>query len=882
MAKEIIEQEYRLIDKVTAGFKNIASSLGGLKGNFTELNQAAELAAKGINLVSEAAAKIGDAVSGVADYEEAMRRVSIRTKATAEEQVELQQAVRDAATAVGATSEQAARALLGVAEDGYSARAAIDSLGEVLAFAKAQALGTAEAAAGLGGILDSFGERATGSVGAVADALTATAAAAGTTVGTLTKGLATLGTAAQENNLNFAQTVALMGQLATRNFEATDAAKRLATILDEFRDPATQAGEALANLGLSGAEFSTVLQRLSTDSTAATAVLETLGRKPREALLALLADGGGALQEFNVIVAQSAGATQVAADALNGTFNESLKSVIAQLDAAKVAFLTPVLKPFADALNQLAKDIAEFADSPLLANVAADIGESVAAASRRLIEFAKSFDFEEAAGNLEAFYTSSKSVLSELGAAASATANAIAGIRSAFAALQDFDVNPVQDFVDKQKLLQEQSEAVSAALESASAFAKKFADSIIGTGKAAEFSAPVLDAFGLDLQRIRISGKQAAEGIKEAGEAAMLSAGDYRALQSELARTVGELETARAAYKKAFESGADNVDEAWEAVKRVGSAVADLRKQLDNAKLATADVTAAFKELGFESQKALQESAKKGADAFQLIVEAAREGQATQADVARAFEEYAKRLADTAVLADASTKRQIAQQIELAGNVAGVRTELIRAATAGLEAGDAIENSGARAADSWTRVKAEVRDTRDSLEEAASVAEDSADRIATAAEKAAQAQRNATGAARDAVEGLVASAQQVQAYSDAMEVLIRRNEEYVSRTLEVTATLRDANKERERGIEIVREEIAVAKEQAAVAGGLGNQPRAGAQDAPAATASRGTVAESQPVTVNITGLDPTDSASWRRIVADQIVPELDRLRRLGR
>ena len=36
MAKTIHEEEYRLIDKVTAGFQNIAVGLKGLSRSFTE------------------------------------------------------------------------------------------------------------------------------------------------------------------------------------------------------------------------------------------------------------------------------------------------------------------------------------------------------------------------------------------------------------------------------------------------------------------------------------------------------------------------------------------------------------------------------------------------------------------------------------------------------------------------------------------------------------------------------------------------------------------------------------------------------------------------------------------------------------------------------
>lgn len=888
MAKTVHEEEYRLIDRVSAGFANIADGLKGLKTRFTELNQGAELASKGIALVRDGAESIGDTVSGAANLEEALRRVSIRTRATADEQVELQAAVRAAADTVGATADEAAAALLNMANDGYSARDAIDNLGTVLAYAKGQAKGTAEAAAGLGGILDSFGERAINSVGQVADALTATAQAAGTTTDTLEKGLSSLGVTAQENNLVFTETVGLLGLLAKRNIEGSDAAKRLATILDQFRDPASQARQALADLGLSGADFSTVLQTLSTDSAAATTVLESLGRKPREALLALLADGGAALTEMNRIIGESEGASQRAADALRGTFNDSLQRVVAQIDVLKNAAAGEVLAPLSEGLTVLADRLSDLANSPEFAGAAAQFGKLAGEGIKEIAKFIETFDFESAKQNIEQFYADSKIIFDGLATAAGLAADAIRLIGEAYKTLSE-QSDALAEFLGvnekfsegiskNNKVLSELRERVNAAKSAARLYTDE-TDRATGS----------TDAFGFSLDQIGTAATELEANFRRVPPAIKLIEVNSQSLEKTLAKTNAELEKARKAYQAAFDNGS-GVDEAWADVQRLGTSVANLRKLLDEVEGKTYDAVEAFKELGFQSEKLLKESAEKGAAAFNAIVEAARKGEAAQSDVARAFEEYARRLVATAEYADESTKRQIAQQIELAGRIAGVSYELINVATSSLKAADAAEQSGERIAKSFDGARGSAAAVSESIDDASGSATQFGN-IGVRAATAVATANEQTAASYDAIGGRIdavtqATSQQARAALESALELNRGNAAVVESLNAQLDAINGLTEARKRALEIARQEQAAVEETlrlqaAAVSGGLGyNNPQAGAAAAPA-TGSTSRAATTVAPVINVYGL-PTDREGQRRFVADVIVPELARLARLSR
>jgi len=550
MAREINEQEFRLIDGVSRGLVGIASGLKGLKTTMTELNQAAELASKGIGLVVGAAQKIGDSVQGVADYQTAMTRVNTATKATAEEQRALSESVKSAAIDIGVTAETSSNILLKMARDGFSAQEAIDQLGVVLNYAKANAQDAAGATAQLGGVLDSFNEKPQ-IVGALADSLTAVGVAAGTEASNLAAGLQGVGVAANEAGLSLNETIVLLGLLAKRNIEGGAATKQLVTLFGEFRDPASKAGQALDGLGLSGKSFSEVISVLSKNSSAATEVLNQLGNKPRAALNALLADGGGALKEFNGIIATSGGASKKAADALADTFNEAKNKLVATFGLLEIAFGAPLLKPLSDGLDALTTKLIEFSQSPEFANLTTQFTTFATNATTEIIGFLKEFDFTDATNKAAEFVRVTAENLNTLATAAGKTASAIntaaKGFEVAWYAAQTAVAGAAASTVGAFAGVSENADNLSRSLADVADTAKRQTGEAMGalvgrfdeTGKAATRAAGGVGSFGkaskqaaLDLQALAIAAlpeplrivAQAAidaqAGLIKAGEAA--------------------------------------------------------------------------------------------------------------------------------------------------------------------------------------------------------------------------------------------------------------------------------------------------------------------------------------------------------------------------
>jgi len=402
-----------LIDGVTKNLKEIQKGVGGVGAELAKLNQVAELAGKAFSGLSSVGNFFGDLVTDAGAYEQKLKEVEVRTQATAAESVLLRDAVQQAMqnTAVGATA--AADALRLMAEDGASATESAQNLGEVVAYAQANTRGLAETVGGLGAVLDAFGE-APAKIGALADSLTATAIAAGTSTKAIEEGVARAGIAAEQANLSLDETVALIGALAERGLEGGRGGAALVKVLQELNDPASKAGEALKQAGINGGDLSGVMQKLATDAALSEKVLSSLGDKPRATLKLLLAEGGKSLAGITKAIEESAGASQRASDQLGDGFALAQKRLAESLANMKIALATPLLEPLALAFDGFATKINQFAQSEQFKLIAQDIAKFVADGLVEVQKFVEGFDFEQAAAATAQFVADAKVELAGL------------------------------------------------------------------------------------------------------------------------------------------------------------------------------------------------------------------------------------------------------------------------------------------------------------------------------------------------------------------------------------------------------------------------------------------------------------------------------------
>lgn len=637
-----------LIDGVTRTLGQIREGVAGVGASLTKLNQGAELAAKGFAALGSVASGIGDSVSAVADLELALARVSDITQATTAEQAALQQAVSDAATQVGVTADQAANALLLMAEDGFSASEAVGSLNAVLSFAKANAQDAATATQALGGVLDTFGEKPQ-IIAQLADQLTAASRAAGVGTTTLQQGLAAIGVQAEQAGLGVSDAIAALAALASRGIEGTQAAKQLGTVLTQLNDPASKAGKALDDAGLAGKSFGEIVAVLSKDSTKAAAVLESLGDRPRAALKVLLAEGGGALRDFGLIVDEAAGASERAAAAIDETFKGAVSRLQASIANLRNEFLSPILQPLADEAVALAEKLNALGDSPQFARIRDQFQELATSAIRSVGDLIEQADLEAWAGNVAEFGTEAKLVFDDVAYVAGKTADAIRGVSFAIKFLRgdkDLFSDSVDSLADGTERLgragadagdtiadlggnlasgERQTRSLVSEVLAAVGRLKEFASSMIEAGRAsARASDDIATIFSPSEQAreqlLRLSGgaEQAAIGLERLRLATLTSAiaalarenlqgtDTFRALVAEVAKTeasIAKMQEAIDKAKGAQKDLSDQTDSAANSLRNFASAAGDAGDAADDLKSSNSQVADSFGNIGNKSSE---------------------------------------------------------------------------------------------------------------------------------------------------------------------------------------------------------------------------------------------------------------------------------------
>jgi TP901 family phage tail tape measure protein len=836
MAKDAVIK-LSLIDGVSKNLEQIRTGVTGVGASLVKLNSAAELAGKGFALIGSAVGSIGDAVTEAANLEAAMSRVADITQATAQEQVALQAAVQSAVSTVGVSADQAAAALLLMAEDGFSASEAIGSLNTVLSFAKANAQDAATATQALGGVLDTFGEKPA-IIAQLADQLTAASRAAGVGTTTLQNGLAAIGVQAEQAGLGVSEATAALAALASRGIEGTQAAKQLGTVLTELNNPASKAGEALKQAGLSGKSFGEVVDVLSKDSAKAAPILEALGNRPRAALKVLLADGGGALREFTGIVNEAGNASAEAAAKVDETFLGALARFQASIGNLRNEFLEPILQPLADEFTALSVRLNELAGSPEFARIRTQFQEFATAAIQSIGDLVANVDLEQLAGKISDFGESAKRTFDALVVVVEFTAKSIKSIGESLDSfadatkyLREFNdavngaINPLSNLANLQGLLIEKTEQTPKALGKSSAALKTFGEFIgeatrgvgAAAGKLNEFgkaatgaaddvaviSSPSKDAKDA-LLRLSGGAEQAALGLERLrlatlGSAIAKLANDGQAATAEYAKLTAQFSETERKIIALTSSSAENkdaTDQQTESVNNLRVALQNLGQQQDNVD---------------QGNRKVSRSGSQVSEEFGNIGKAAK---AAKADMGN----MSKELLDLAISLQSQAR------------------------------------SGREIIEIWKGITDQYNQSNERIE------------------YAIELRRRQLGVMDE--EEQVRKRLQQQYGTDSTLL-----EELVQLELKRLAARRES-------LGLAERELEVEKERLGLAGGFGATPAA-AQSAPTATAGRGGPAaggsrDAQPaIVVNINGL-PTDQSQWNDLVASRILPALQRIDRLSR
>lgn len=440
MAKEKTELLFQLRDEASAGLQKIKGELGGIvtaAGRVTTVaaGLGAALAAVGGAIV---VGQLKEGAKTAADLEGSFNRLRGVTGASAEQVARFRGEIERLAQGAAVSTSEAVGTVEQLARAGLSASEAVGALGPALNLAAASAMSNAEAAGLLADTLDQFG--LSGDKAAeVADKLAAAALKSGTGVGQMADAFRTVAPFARQAGLSFDQVAAALGLLAKQGLEGGQAGKGLRSLLGELADGTSQVSTSLKSAGVDVKSFGDVLKFLGSNSTSAQAAVASLSDQGKAALAALLREGGGNLQALIGILQQSEGSAKQVADTINSGFNkafERFKNTLSEL-RAKVA--EPLLKPLADALDELAAKLLAFSQSPEFQKLQESLGALFKKGTEAALEFVEGIEFSEVLADVQAFvddagakFEALSATLSTVGAAIGATVDGIQLLFSGF------------------------------------------------------------------------------------------------------------------------------------------------------------------------------------------------------------------------------------------------------------------------------------------------------------------------------------------------------------------------------------------------------------------------------------------------------------------
>lgn len=382
-------------DDASAVFQRVKLGAAGLAAGLLGLFGAGKLAGL-----------FGDAISSAASFEAAMDAVQARlgyTNAqvaeTGSEAAQAMAALTAQAQAMGAstayTATQAAQGLEILAMAGLTAQESIEALPVVLAVAKGAGISLADAAAILTGAVGAMGDIFSETT-RYADVFAKAATLANHEVGDLGQAFKVAGGSATASNLTLEQTAALVTALAKASLQGSEGGTALRNILNELRDPASRARQALAGLGDTSGDLYRALETITAGGARGQAAIGAFTVEAQSGIRALLSVGVPGLQQWTGALERSNGAAVAAAETMGSNLDGALASLGSAWDALRQSLVAPLLGPLADQIKTVTDRLSELNSSGRLTGFAAALKEAVGTAGAAVVAFIDRFDFAAA------------------------------------------------------------------------------------------------------------------------------------------------------------------------------------------------------------------------------------------------------------------------------------------------------------------------------------------------------------------------------------------------------------------------------------------------------------------------------------------------------
>lgn len=376
----------------------------------------------------------GGAIRSAKEFEAALSDIRAVTGATADEMEQMRAASEAASQATAFSAHEAAGALGELARASGSAQAAIAQLPATLNLAQAAGIGASEAANILTTTITQFGLAATDAA-RVADLFAREANSTQDTVSGLGLAMSYVAPLARQLGMSLEDATATLGALAEQGFRGERAGTALRNVFSALQDPTSKFREALNSLGISGNDFSAILEQLAARGEEGKTALLSLDAAARPAIMSLVNTGGAGLRKLREDLRQAGGEAARTAEVMGQNFAGASSRFGNALDALRRALVQPILEPLAREFDAAANRVRAFIETADFQALAATIRDFAVSAAQALREFVASIDFKSVMESLRGYidtvgewFTSLKDNSSKAISALSAAGNTLSTV----------------------------------------------------------------------------------------------------------------------------------------------------------------------------------------------------------------------------------------------------------------------------------------------------------------------------------------------------------------------------------------------------------------------------------------------------------------------
>jgi TP901 family phage tail tape measure protein len=791
MARRTEEIRLSLIDGVTKGLANIGKGVNGVGAQLVKLNAAAQLAATGLNALSSAGKALNSIVTGAAAAQFEMESLRAAIGATPEEMKALDAEAARVSETLGLFSKsEVFGALNQLTSSGLSAQDALKALkpaidlsvgGQVdLAFATDQTVKR----------LDQFGlsiEKA----GELSNVLVTGARASLTNVRDLSAALALAGTAARDAGQPLEETVELLSALVKTGVEGAKSGNALRVAFTELSKDGSKFSAALRDTyGITTKNLVEVIEQLRGSADGGRAAMLALGRTGPviQGLVSLAKPEFDKLREaISLTGTEAQDATKTLAD----TYQAAVGRITNILTNLRNQLASPILTPFANAIDNVSKRLTELAGSESWAELTKLVEEFATEAGNQISAFIEGFDFTEATeaakvafsslrDNLDTIAESLKAIASTVVATVDGIQVGVAGIQVAFNGLVTALAATLERVVAAdiafRKFFGENTDALEGFRESLERIGRVRFEK---TGESAAKLVRELDDFAPAAEKASVSTRSLAAASTRVGAAATNAADAVAVLADRIQKASSRSELDE--LIKQIQELAKDSDLSSEQILKLSDALANAEASFGKVTKAGDDTSASLKSASEEAIKL----GKTGTAEIPLVGNAAKNAAEDTQRLAQAFR-------------DANS----------AGQFEGALDQFER-----------LKASGALTADQIAEIAAAAEEAGKKFEDAGDKGEDGFNRVAESAQKAS----DEIDKAADATE------RQARSLEDIFAALRQQAEESAQRNADIQAQI-DAQIERQtdlldKQIEQLQRKLTLSREELAIADQLRNQYR---------------------------------------------------------